>query len=166
MYRTFIFIIFVMFIIGNTIANGVGNEISKTVNGLVFEFGIDPKEPRVNELTTMSLLIHNETTGNLIETNDLWIRISKGDKIFFSSLDLRLKKETPLYMNYIFTESGEYTIDISARYNGRYIMTTFTVDIKDKNVGIKYLLIFIAIFILGYIVWRRFYKKERFKNYR
>ncbi len=155
-------LILIVILTANVVANGVGNEVKKRVDDLVFEFGIDPKEPKANELVTISLFVHNESSKEFIGINDLWIRISKGDKILFSSLDFRIKKENPLFMNYIFPENGNYTIDISARHNDKDIKTHFTIDVKDNALDIfKNILIFIIIFIVGYVLGMVFYKKKK-----
>lgn len=147
----FILIIGFFFTISMVMANGAGNYIDKIVNGFLFEFGIEPKEPKVDERTIMSLSIHNALTGEALKIDDLWIRISKGNKILFTSSDFRIKSTGPMFFGYMFKESGTYSIDFSAKYKGKDVKTSFTVSVKkDTKKTLKNFLIYAIVFVLGY----------------
>ncbi len=156
-----------LFTIGVVLANGVGNEIKKEVDGFSFEFGIDPKEAKAGEKATMSLSIHNATTGEPLEINDLWIRISKGDKIFFTSNDFRIKPYGPMFFGYIFEEKGTYTIDFSAKNIDKEIKTNFVVEVKGNGKdAFKDAVILITAFAFGFITanFLKHSKKKQIKR--
>ena len=149
-------------IINIAIANGVGNEVQKTVKGYYFEFGIDPKEPKANEKAYMSLSFHNASTAKPIKIDNLWVRISKGNEILFTSGDFRIKQEGPLYFGYIFKESGNYAIDFSFKNGNKDVGTYFNVNVKKEDKLIfKELAVLVATFILGYLTSKIFKKKQK-----
>ncbi len=146
-----IFVLVFLFTISLAIANGAGNEIKKAVNGFSFEFGIEPKEPKADERAIMSLSIHNSSTKEPLNTGNLWIRISKGNEILFTSNDFRIKADGPMFFGYTFKESGVYAIDVSAKYDGKDVKTNFTVNVKGSgNFIFKSLIILVIAFALGY----------------
>ena len=134
------------------LANGVGNEIKKTVDGFSFEFGIDPKEPKANEKAIMSLSVHNTSTGEALKIEDLWIRTSKGNEILFTSNDFKISESGPMFFGYTFKESGEYDIDFSAKHDSKDVRANFIVNIKSNNkVVFKNSIVLIILFIFGFI---------------
>ena len=155
MRQIIIFAVLFFAIINIAIANGVGNEIKKTVGGFYFEFGIDPKEPKANEKVYMSLSFHNASTAKPIKIDNLWVRISKGNEILFTSGDFRIKQEGPLYFGYIFKESGNYAIDFSFKNGNKDITSNFNVNVKkDNTIIFKVLVALIIVSILGYLIYK------------
>ena len=151
MKSIFVLIIGFFFTISTVIANGAGNYIDKTVGGFLFEFGREPKEPIANERVIMSLSVHNSSTKEPLDIESLWIRISKGNEILFTSGDFRIKKEGPLFFGYAFKESGNYAIDFSFKQDGRNVKTDFNVSIKKDYTAIFGISIaLILAFIFGY----------------
>ena len=172
MKGVFIGVFVFLFTISVVIANGAGNYIDKTVNGFLFEFGMEPKEPKADERAIMSLSIHNSSTKEPLNIEKLWIRISKGDEILFTSNDFRIKADGPLFFGYMFKESGTYAIDFSAQYKGKDVKTSFTVPVKkDTQKILKSFLIFAITFVLGYAasklpnkIKHKLFKKLTFKK--
>ena len=144
------------------LGNGAGNYVQKTANGLLFEFGMEPKEPKADERVIMSLSVHNSSTKEPLDIESLWIRITKGNEILFTSGDFRIKKEGPLFFGYMFKESGTYTIDFSAKHKGKDVKTSFPVSVeKVAEKAFKNFLIFAILFVLGYAASSLFNKLKR-----
>lgn len=145
-------LIFFIYLVSLALANGAGNEITKIVNGFSFEFGMENKELKTNEKAIMSLIIHNATTGEILEIEGLWIRISKGNEIFFTASDFKTRKDGGIFFSYTFKESGNYTIDFSFKHDNKNIGANFNVDIKTNNKNLfRNLLVLIAAFVFGYL---------------
>ena len=147
----FLLVFAFLFTIGLAIANGAGNYVEKTINGFLFEFGIEPQEPKADQRAIMSLSVHNSSTKEPLNIEKLWIRISKGNEILFTSNDFRIRADGPMFFGYTFKESGDYVIDASAKYGGKDIKTNFTVNIKGSSkLILTGIIIFIISFIMGY----------------
>jgi len=138
-------------------ANGVGNEVRKESGNYYVEFGIDPKESIANELTTMSFSIHQKD-GIPIATDNVWLRISKGNDILVSSSNFRITTEGPMYFTYAFPKKGNYEIEISTKINNENVKANFDVNIE----GINYLFVYLTIALFVGIIIGYFLKK---KNY-
>ncbi len=172
MKSLFILVIGFFFTIGTVIANGAGNYINKTVDGFLFEFGREPKEPTANGRVVMSLSVHNSSTKEPFDIESLWIRISKGNNVLFTSGDFRITAKGPMFFVYTFKESGTYAIDFSAQYKGKDVKTSFTVPVKkDTQKILKSFLIFAITFVLGYAaskllnkIKHKLFKKLTFKK--
>lgn len=159
--KTLILAVMILSAIAFVTANGVGNEIEKIVNGFSFEFGIDPKIPIANEKTTMSLSVHNASTGKALRVEDLWIRISKANEILFTSSDFRITEYGPMFFGYIFKESGNYTIDFSFKQDSKNIDANFNVDVEGSNQNLlKNIAALIVIFVFGYITAKLLNQKK------
>lgn len=159
--------IFFVYLVSLAFANGAGNEITKIVNGFSFEFGMENKELKANDKAIMSLIIHNATTGEILEIENLWIRISKGDEILFTASDFKTRKDGGIFFGYTFKESGNYTIDFSFKQDNKNINTDFNVGVKGSNQNLlKNTAALIAMFILGYLTAKFLSQKinRRFKN--
>ena len=162
MIKIFLLIVALILMVPIISANGAGNYIQKTVNGFLFEFGIEPKEPKADERVIMSLSVHNSSAKEPLDIESLWIRITKGNEILFTSGDFRIKKEGPLFFGYVFKESGTYTIDFSAKHKGKDVKTSFPVSVeKGAEKAFKSFLIFALVFVLGYAASSLFNKIKR-----
>ena len=142
-------------------SHGLGNEVRKNVDGFFFEFGTDNTIPKAGEKVSLSFSFHNSTEQPL-ET-DFWLRISKGDKIFFSTSDLRFKKSGPVFISYVFPEAGNYTLDISTKLEGKEVKTFFSVDVQDsiERYITPTILIILLIILLCFKKFRGHKKHER-----
>lgn len=133
-----------------SVANGAGNEQRKQAGDLVFEFGIENKIPIANELVTMSLSVHNAITNEGLEMDKIWIRISKGNTVWFSSPDFKTRTNGPLYLTYAFPEPGKYNIDVST--DNRPGKVTFEILVKENNTFILPALLVLTALATGYFL--------------
>ena len=150
-------LLLLLFINYSVSAHGLGNEIRKEVNGFLFEFDIENLNPKTGEKVAMGFSFHNSSTELPFETDNLWVRISKNDKIFFSTNDFAFKKEGPVSFTFLFPESGNYTIDIAAKYGKRDLAASFSVEVQDSIE--KYILPIVLIIILMLLI---FFKRKLF----
>lgn len=154
--------IFFIYLVSLALANGAGNEVEKIANGFSFEFGMDKKELKTNEKAIMSLIIHNKTTGEILEIEELWIRISRDDEILFAASDFKTRKDGGIFFGYTFKESGNYTIDFSFKDGNKDIKADFNITIKRNNkIIFKEAIVLAIIFILGFITAKTFKKLSK-----
>ena len=145
-----LYCLFILFLFLPTLvlAHGFENEVSKQVNGYIFEFGTEKIATKAGDETSISFALHNSTMDPL--QSDFWLRISKGDKIFFTTGDLKFKKSGPVFISYIFPEPGNYTLDISTNLDGREVKTFFSVDVQDPPE--KYILPIVLLFVIVFMI--------------
>ena len=157
--------IFFILLLDTITANGVGNTVEKIVDGFSFEFGMDPKEPKADEKVSMSLSVRNATTGKWLEVEDLWMRISKDDKVLFASNNFRIRADSPMFFDYVFKDGGDYLIDFSAKYKNKEIKTDYAVLIKkNSEETFKKIMIFGAIFTIGFFMCKFLHKRRPIKD--
>ena len=161
-FQIVILLLLSMHLVSSVEAHGIGNEIRKEIDGYLFEFGIESDKPKANEKIVMTFSFHNSSTQDPIEAESLWLRISKGDKIFFSTNDLAFKNSGPISFVYLFPEAGKYSIDISTKYKSKEVAANFTVEVsepQEKLISYGFLIILIAVFI--FLKFRRYKSKNK-----
>jgi len=149
-------VILSLVLIPSVFAHHIGNEVEREVDGFIFEFGSHQLKPTTSEKNIMTFSFYNSTKTPL-ETDNLWIRISKGNTIFFSSTDFSFKTNGPVTLTYLFTKPGNYTIDLSTKDENKTLKTSFPVEVVEEQSFFIYILpfVFILIIISIIILWRR-----------
>lgn len=139
-------------------SHGVGNEVTKTVNGYTAELGISDKPAKVNQLVTISLAVHKEDSSDVLAVENVWIRISKDDKVYFSSSNFVIDAGHYLLMTYAFPESGDYTVDVTVEQVRQFnIDTSLSVNVVDDkfkwdNRIFGYIFLLACGILLGYYI--------------
>ncbi len=167
--KAFLFLIFLLFFSLSIFGNGVGNYQEKEANGFVFEFGIEPNFVIEKQKIPMSISVHEKQSGKAIETENFWIRISKGEEIVFSSTDLKTKATGPIMFVYAFPEEGLYAIDFGFNDGqGKQVSAGFEVSvlasIGNDNQFVQLLTTGILIFVVGMAIGfiaKGFWKNEK-----
>lgn len=152
-------LILVLLEISLLFANGVGNAIIQESDGFVFELGKDPAQPMARERTIFSLSIHSAIPNEPIEAEGVWIKISKGDQIFFSSSDFRLQRDGPIFFVLSFPDEGDYSVQVSLDYENKKIESKFPVKVEGASAVNPHLPFLALLAALGFVVYWLLAKK-------
>lgn len=145
MNKHLIFFFFTLFLI-SLVSSHLENGEDKTINGYIADFGYSPEHLTTKETSFFSLNLVNETTQDAIDITSTWVRISKGDEIFFSG-EFEGKDGNSNF-NYKFDKGGNYQIDVRFINEDKTLVET-NYDIK-VNGGLNcYWTMFIVLGILA-----------------
>ncbi|HLD18435.1 MAG TPA: hypothetical protein VJB90_00285 [Candidatus Nanoarchaeia archaeon] len=97
------------------------------VNGFIVDFGYDPANPQPGKLTVLAFNLVNEATGETIEPQSVWIRISEGEKVVFAGTFFPQIKYVDF--SYAFPKAEKYAIDVKF-FNGTNLLAENTFDIE------------------------------------
>ena len=123
------------------------------VNGYLLDFGYEPANLEVGKNSILAFNLVNETTEEIIVPESVWVRISKGDKIFFAGTFFPEAKN--VNFAYIFPEPGDY--EIKARFKEGDVMLAehvFDVRVSGFNAGLALMAFGIVSVILAFVAIR------------
>lgn len=148
-----ILIISLISILGLGIINShldTGQDITK--NSHIIDFGYSPEKPVAGETSNFAINLVDEATEMPLNITKVWIRISKGNDVFFAGTFSPEKASTAF--TYVFPESGNYTLDAKF-YNSKTLIEeqSIFIDVKgSENNRLNYLYIAAFAFIIYLLI--------------
>jgi len=139
----FILLIFNLFIVNSHLEGGK----DKAVNGYLIDFGYDPKNPIANEKIIIVISLFNETTNEVIEPTNVWIRISSAVDVIFAGT---FKPEAQ-NVAFSFTFPHGDVFEITARFfeDEKLIAETdFDINVKGKTDYSIIIILFLSLMLL------------------
>lgn len=112
------------------------------------------EDPEINKNSFIAVYIEN-SKGERISGEKVWLRISKGDEVLFSSTEFTSDYSGAITLSYKFKEYGNHTIDVSV--NGEKASYEFLVenDITMKDVSSFFIIVLIIFVLIGYTLLRK-----------
>ena len=96
----------------------------------MIDFSYSSKTPQPKESITMMFNLVNKSTDTAVNTDSIWVKISKQNKLFFSG---EIKSGNFGTLTYLFPESGEYDVLLQFRQENESVEGLFKVDVKNKQ---------------------------------
>jgi len=115
---------------------------NKTVGPYLLDVGWDPAHPVAGEKTSLAINVVDAQTLEKTTFSGAWLRISKGEKIFFAG-NLQMD-EGSTALTFVFPEEGEWTLDVQfAEYKEKT-----TVKVQPKQVGENFVFAIVGILLV------------------
>lgn len=125
-----------------------GIKLTKESGGFLFEFGMSTKEPKSLGDVTMTLVLYNTTTGDLIIPDELRVKISKTDTPLFPPTSFKAQKDSVAMFRYTFPEGGNYRIEFTAKQEGKTGNATYEFFVeRSENETMPNQIIMIAVVV-------------------
>ena len=102
----------------------------KPVNGYLVDFGYAPEHPKTGEKVSFALNLVNETTGEPVDADRVWLRIAQEEVLFAGTL---AAPDANAAFTYIFPKAGSYEITVRFQKDDRALAEAdFSMDAKKK----------------------------------
>jgi len=146
-----ILLMFVLLIIPASFAHlDAGGD--KVINNYLIDFGYAPENPKVSDKLTLAFNLINDTTKEVIEPSNVWIRISSSKEVVFAGTFH--PEAQHIAFSYKFPYADEY--EITARFKddkGIIIETDFKIKIEGFNIGLIFIIA--VLFIIGLMIIKK-----------
>lgn len=112
-----------------------GASYEEEKEGYLIDIGYDPESVHAKQRTRFDFFLYQEVDTNWDEVNisDVWVRITKEDKVYFAGGIMNPHFGAPGFL-FMFPESGTY--DVSVRYQNddeRIVETTFPISVLESQ---------------------------------
>jgi len=124
-------------------AHGGGGGEDKVINGYLIDFGYDPEMLMTDEQIRFTLAILDNETQGTIDFENAWVRVAKGEDIFFASTLARAISNDVSFL-YNFRDPGAHEVTVRFQKYSEdappelqipetLIETTFIVDVMASH---------------------------------
>lgn len=117
MKRIFLFLLLFLIFTPQASAHLLGSSFEKEVDGYMLDMGYSPEEFVAGETHMFDFAILDAASRDLLEFNDLWVRIEKDRRTVYATGVSSGFNNVPT-MLFTFPEAGEYTVYIRFQQEG------------------------------------------------
>ncbi len=127
-----------------------------------FEFAF-ANAPNINSDNAIIIKIEN-SEGTALSNSSVWVRISKDDKLLFSSSNFLTDDSGAIIMAYKFSEYGNYDLDVSLNKDSNKETANYKFQIKQQETTIWEYFILAVIFVIVFVLMKNVMLKYLRKN--
>jgi hypothetical protein len=132
----------------------------KIIDGYLVDFGYSPKDLSANKPIELAFNLLDHKTKEVIEPDNVWVRIAEKDNVIFSA---KLFPETK-HISFLYTFPRGGTYEIKVRFKDetkKLVETDFKIKVEEKQNSFTTVLSIIAVFVLIVFVSRIRKKRKK-----